>query len=197
MGSHSGWEEQQISDSIRFIWFHKPHLLHFLSAHSDRDQPNKGRLQAVVTMGPLQRNIINLCPRCETSGLLQELQKTTAYSNIPTTAFGREASASCWKGSSMAGEWDGGQAMKTSEKKINKLRWIIKDPRNQHDKGKVKRSAFNICSSKGRKTRLACAWDIPCVTGPWDFCLLRDEHADLLKPSVLCSTEALCFNPLP
>lgn len=110
-------------------------ILHFLSAHFDRDQLKEGRLQVVVTMCPLQRNIINLCPRFETSGLLQELQETAAYSNV-TAAFGREASASCWKGSYTAGEWDGGQAIKISENKMNKLRWIIKGPRNQDGKGK-------------------------------------------------------------
>jgi len=37
-------------------------------------------------------------------------------------AAGREASASCCKGSFLAGEWDGGQAMKISENKMNKPR---------------------------------------------------------------------------
>ena len=113
---------------------------------------------------------------------LQAAENITAHSNVTIAAAGREASASCCKGSFMAREWDGGQAMKTSENKMNKLRWIIRGPTNQCDKGKVNGSAFSIWSGKGRKTGFPCAWEgILCLTGLWDFCLLREDCADLVK----------------
>lgn len=136
-----------------------------------------GRLQAAVITCPSQRNIINLCPKCEIPWLLHKLQKTQQQTqiNVTAAAAGREASASCCKGSFLAGGRDRGQAMKTSKNTRKKPRWTIRAIREKQT------TAFSIHSGRRRKTGFPSDWaGMLCLTRLWDFCLFHNECTDLV-----------------